>query len=175
MAGWATWTRAAARVKFPSSATATTYLSCRSSISSRDRSASQLCLGLLAVPGSPSGHVHPHHRSALAAGLATPPGAHRLARRAAHVDRAPARARPRPRRGAAVGPAADHGHARRADRGLRGHAAPVPPHRPSGPGVTTMAPILPEWPARTIAVLATVDDGPHAIPVSAPVRADDHT
>jgi len=38
-----------------------------------------------------------------------------------------------------------------------------------------MAPSLPEWPARTIAVLATVDDGPHAIPVSAPVRADDHT
>ena len=38
-----------------------------------------------------------------------------------------------------------------------------------------MAPTLPEWPARTIAVLATVDDGPHAIPVSAPVRAGDHT
>jgi hypothetical protein len=39
-----------------------------------------------------------------------------------------------------------------------------------------MAPSLPEWPARTIAVLATVDaDGPHAIPVSAPVRAGDHT
>ena len=38
-----------------------------------------------------------------------------------------------------------------------------------------MAPTLPEWPARTIAVLATVDDGPHVIPVSAPVRADDHT
>jgi Pyridoxamine 5'-phosphate oxidase len=32
---------------------------------------------------------------------------------------------------------------------------------------------LPEWPTRTIAVLATVDDGPHAIPVSAPVRAGD--
>jgi hypothetical protein len=38
-----------------------------------------------------------------------------------------------------------------------------------------MAPTLPEWPGRTIAVLATVDDGPHVIPVSAPVRADDHT
>lgn len=38
-----------------------------------------------------------------------------------------------------------------------------------------MAPPLPHWPARTIAVLATVDDGPHAIPVSAPVRAGDHT
>ena len=38
-----------------------------------------------------------------------------------------------------------------------------------------MAPTLPDWPARTIAVLATVDDGPHVIPVSAPVRADDHT
>jgi hypothetical protein len=32
---------------------------------------------------------------------------------------------------------------------------------------------LPEWPTRTIAVLATVADGPHAIPVSAPVRAGD--
>jgi Pyridoxamine 5'-phosphate oxidase len=32
---------------------------------------------------------------------------------------------------------------------------------------------LPEWPTRTIAVLATVDDGPYAIPVSAPLRAGD--
>lgn len=32
---------------------------------------------------------------------------------------------------------------------------------------------LPEWPLRTIAVLVTVDDAPHAIPVSAPVRAGD--
>jgi hypothetical protein len=32
---------------------------------------------------------------------------------------------------------------------------------------------LPEWPTRTIAVLVTVGDGPHAIPVSAPVRAGD--
>jgi len=30
---------------------------------------------------------------------------------------------------------------------------------------------LPNWPTRTIAVLATVDQGPHAIPVSAPLRA----
>jgi Pyridoxamine 5'-phosphate oxidase len=30
---------------------------------------------------------------------------------------------------------------------------------------------LPEWPTRTIAVLATVDHGPYAIPVSAPLRA----
>jgi Pyridoxamine 5'-phosphate oxidase len=30
---------------------------------------------------------------------------------------------------------------------------------------------LPEWPTRTIAVLATVNGRPHAIPVSAPVRA----
>jgi hypothetical protein len=35
------------------------------------------------------------------------------------------------------------------------------------------AEVLPEWPTRTIAVIATVDDGPHAIPVSAPVRAGD--
>ena len=33
---------------------------------------------------------------------------------------------------------------------------------------------LPEWPGRTVGVLATVsDDGPHAIPISAPVRAGD--
>ena len=33
--------------------------------------------------------------------------------------------------------------------------------------------MLPTWPARTIAMLATVGDGPHVIPVSAPVRAGD--
>jgi Pyridoxamine 5'-phosphate oxidase len=33
--------------------------------------------------------------------------------------------------------------------------------------------VLPEWPTRTIAVLATLGDGPHAIPVSAPLRACD--
>ncbi len=38
-----------------------------------------------------------------------------------------------------------------------------------------MAASLPEWPPRTIAVLATIDDGPHVIPVSAPVRAGDRT
>jgi hypothetical protein len=32
---------------------------------------------------------------------------------------------------------------------------------------------LPEWPLRTIAVLATVNETIHAIPVSAPVRAGD--
>jgi hypothetical protein len=32
---------------------------------------------------------------------------------------------------------------------------------------------LPAWPSRTVAVLSTVDHGPHAIPVSAPVRAGD--
>jgi hypothetical protein len=32
---------------------------------------------------------------------------------------------------------------------------------------------LPEWPTRTIAILATVGQSPHAIPVSAPVRAAD--
>jgi hypothetical protein len=32
---------------------------------------------------------------------------------------------------------------------------------------------LPTWPGRTIAVLTTMGDGPHAIPVSAPVRAGD--
>src|SRR4051794_34883102 len=32
---------------------------------------------------------------------------------------------------------------------------------------------LPAWPGRSIAFLATLDDAPHAIPVSAPVRAGD--
>jgi hypothetical protein len=32
---------------------------------------------------------------------------------------------------------------------------------------------LPAWPTQTIAVLATVGSGPHAIPVSAPLRAED--
>jgi hypothetical protein len=40
-------------------------------------------------------------------------------------------------------------------------------------GAMTSADTLPEWPSRTIAVLSTVDAGPHAIPVSAPVRAGD--
>jgi len=35
------------------------------------------------------------------------------------------------------------------------------------------APGLPAWPPRTIAVLSTVDEDVHAIPVSAPVRAGD--
>jgi len=32
---------------------------------------------------------------------------------------------------------------------------------------------LPQWPQRTVAVLSTVDEAVHAIPVSAPVRAGD--
>src|SRR5215471_19120765 len=32
---------------------------------------------------------------------------------------------------------------------------------------------LPDWPPRTVAVLSTVDEDVHAIPISAPVRADD--
>jgi len=35
--------------------------------------------------------------------------------------------------------------------------------------------MLPDFPRRTIAILSTVDPAPHAIPVSAPVRADDTT
>jgi hypothetical protein len=34
-------------------------------------------------------------------------------------------------------------------------------------------PRLPRWPPRTIAVLSTVDEDVHAIPISAPVRAGD--
>jgi hypothetical protein len=41
----------------------------------------------------------------------------------------------------------------------------------SGPAVAVA--ILPQWPQRTVAVLSTVDEGVHAIPVSAPVRAGD--
>jgi Pyridoxamine 5'-phosphate oxidase len=36
-------------------------------------------------------------------------------------------------------------------------------------------PTLPEWPSRTIAILSTVEDGPYAIPVSAPLRAGDRS
>jgi Pyridoxamine 5'-phosphate oxidase len=35
------------------------------------------------------------------------------------------------------------------------------------------APTLPQWPQRTVAVLSSVDEAVHAIPVSAPVRAGD--
>jgi hypothetical protein len=34
---------------------------------------------------------------------------------------------------------------------------------------------LPEWPARTVAVLATMNEDPFAIPISAPVRAGDRS
>jgi Pyridoxamine 5'-phosphate oxidase len=34
---------------------------------------------------------------------------------------------------------------------------------------------LPEWPTRTIALLATIDEGPFAIPISAPLRAGDRS
>jgi len=36
-----------------------------------------------------------------------------------------------------------------------------------------MTSTLPQWPQRTVAVLSTVDEAVHAIPVSAPVRAGD--
>jgi hypothetical protein len=38
---------------------------------------------------------------------------------------------------------------------------------------TGTTPNLPRWPQRTVAVLSSVDEGVHAIPVSAPVRAGD--
>src|SRR5215217_1829961 len=43
---------------------------------------------------------------------------------------------------------------------------------PSLSAMTTNVP-LPEWPTRTIAVLSTVNETPHSIPVSAPLRAGD--
>jgi hypothetical protein len=47
--------------------------------------------------------------------------------------------------------------------------------RASRAGASTMPrlPVLPGWPPRTIAVLSTVDEDVHAIPISAPVRAGD--
>jgi Pyridoxamine 5'-phosphate oxidase len=49
--------------------------------------------------------------------------------------------------------------------------------RASRAGDTTVPglPDLPGWPQRTIAVLSTVDEDVHAIPISAPVRAGDRT
>src|SRR3954466_10136362 len=38
---------------------------------------------------------------------------------------------------------------------------------------TQEMPNLPRWPQRIVAVLSTVDEAVHAIPVSAPVRAGD--
>ncbi len=35
--------------------------------------------------------------------------------------------------------------------------------------------VLPHWPGKTVAMLATVGPRPHVIPVSAPVRVDSHT
>src|ERR687891_756815 len=78
-----------------------------------------------------------------------------------------------------------HLHEARLSRGR----TPTPRHVRSrvheqGPEMTASKPstsegnpttTLPEWPVRTIAVFVTVDQGPHAIPVSAPVRADGHT
>src|SRR5262245_37896973 len=40
---------------------------------------------------------------------------------------------------------------------------------------SAQSPGLPGWPPRTVAVLSTVDEDVHAIPVSAPVRAGDRT
>src|SRR5215471_10029037 len=40
---------------------------------------------------------------------------------------------------------------------------------------SAQSPSLPGWPPRTVAVLSTVDEDVHAIPVSAPVRAGDRT
>lgn len=40
-------------------------------------------------------------------------------------------------------------------------------------GTRVVAPTLPRWPQRTVAVLSSVDEAVHAIPVSAPVRAGD--
>jgi Pyridoxamine 5'-phosphate oxidase len=57
---------------------------------------------------------------------------------------------------------------------------PLPGGRPSTTSGARAVPehpeleALPEWPARTIAVLSTVDPDPYAIPVSAPLRAGDH-
>ena len=51
-------------------------------------------------------------------------------------------------------------------------ASPRKRARASLAGDSTL-PRLPAWPPRTIAVLSTVDEDVHAIPISAPVRAGD--
>lgn len=52
----------------------------------------------------------------------------------------------------------------------------TPEHSGEPAAASSQIEALPEWPARTIAVLATLgSDGPHAIPVSAPVRAADRS
>ena len=52
------------------------------------------------------------------------------------------------------------------------HASPAGSDGDDGMCATAAAgAILPQWPQRTVAVLSTVDEGVHAIPVSAPVRA----
>src|SRR5215470_9738623 len=43
----------------------------------------------------------------------------------------------------------------------------------AGDGTVPGLPCLPGWPPRTVAVLSTVDEDVHAIPISAPVRAGD--
>src|SRR5215472_15285925 len=43
----------------------------------------------------------------------------------------------------------------------------------AGDGTVPGLPGLPGWPPRTVAVLSTVDEDVHAIPISAPVRAGD--
>ena len=44
----------------------------------------------------------------------------------------------------------------------------------AGPRERPSIETLPSWPTDAIAVLSTMDDAPHAIPVTAPVRAGDH-
>lgn len=54
------------------------------------------------------------------------------------------------------------------------HASPASSDGDDGMmGPADAVAILPQWPQRTVAVLSTVDEGVHAIPVSAPVRAGD--
>jgi hypothetical protein len=43
--------------------------------------------------------------------------------------------------------------------------------RAGDPARGTLHPVLPDWPAGTVTILATAGDAPHAIPVSAAVRA----
>jgi len=53
-------------------------------------------------------------------------------------------------------------------------ASALSPGQPRAPRAADgTVPVLPGWPQRTVAVLSTVDEDVHAIPVSAPVRAGD--
>lgn len=67
-------------------------------------------------------------------------------------------------------PTCEECHGRPGTRRLSGYACAAA-RRVGDPSRRYLAAVLPEWPAGTVAILATAGDAPHAIPVSAAVRA----